>query len=183
MNGFGIYFKKFDLKKAEKFILDVISRIKEPDITSDLAEIERSASDPTTRFALINARLGQGKFRADLEDIWENSCAVLEIQTRELLRASHIKPWRNSDNNERLDKHNGLLLSAHLDALFDKGLISFDENETILIAEGDKEFKKSTITLNIKDLKLRKKPNEETCKYLAWHRENVFKKQLDLKPN
>jgi hypothetical protein len=31
------------------------------------------------------------------------------------LVASHIKPWRLSDNSERLDGNNSLLLSPHVD--------------------------------------------------------------------
>jgi putative restriction endonuclease len=62
---------------------------------------------PTTRDALVAARMGQGKFRADLETIWNGGCALCTLTRRELLRASHIKPWSASNNAERLDPYNG----------------------------------------------------------------------------
>lgn len=51
-----------------------------------------------------------------------------------MLRASHIRPWRDSSNGERLDPSNGLLLAAHLDALFDSHLITFDDSGNLLVA-------------------------------------------------
>ena len=51
-----------------------------------------------------------------------------------MLIASHIKKWADCTNNaERLDENNGLLLCAHHDALFDKHLITFDETSGNLI--------------------------------------------------
>jgi predicted restriction endonuclease len=49
------------------------------------------------------------------------------------LRASHIKPWRDASNDERLKGHNGLLLSPHIDHLFDQGYISFSPSEQLLV--------------------------------------------------
>ena len=60
---------------------------------------------------------------------------------REVLRASHIKPWKDCNNGERLDGDNGLLLVANIDALFDRGLISFGADGSIIrsksLSEGD----------------------------------------------
>jgi predicted restriction endonuclease len=53
---------------------------------------------------------------------------------REVLRASHVKAWRSSDDAERLDAANGLLLSAEIDALFDRGLLSFQDDGTMLLS-------------------------------------------------
>jgi HNH endonuclease len=73
---------------------------------------------PTHRFlveskALVESRLGQGRFRQDLLSLWSRQCAVTGLGVAELLRASHIKPWRSSDNVERLDQYNGVLLAPH----------------------------------------------------------------------
>jgi HNH endonuclease len=103
------------------------------DIPDDLSKIETEIANETTRVALIDARLGQGKFRDDLFELW-GGCAVSGCKVSELLRASHVKPWRKCTNKERLDPHNGLLLGAHLDALFDAGLISFDDNGSMLVS-------------------------------------------------
>jgi putative restriction endonuclease len=64
--------------------------------------------------------------------IWKGRCAVTGTNVAALLRASHIKPWRVSDNGERLDPENGLLLVANLDAAFDARLVSFRDEGTIL---------------------------------------------------
>lgn len=81
----------------------------------DVTRIEESDIPSTEKVALINARLGQGKFRKHLDMFWNESCAVTGCKIREVLRASHIKPWRECANKERLDPDNGLLLCAHLD--------------------------------------------------------------------
>jgi predicted restriction endonuclease len=61
-------------------------------------------------------------------------CAVTEVDDTALLVASHIKPWRDCSNSERLDPYNGFLLLPHLDHLFDKGFISFEDSGEILIS-------------------------------------------------
>ena len=50
------------------------------------------------------------------------------------LRASHIKPWKNSDDREKLDGANGLLLAPHVDHLFDRGFISFSGQGRLLVS-------------------------------------------------
>ena len=57
---------------------------------------------------------------------------MTRVRVRELLRASHIKPWSEATNAERLDPYNGLLLAAHVDALFDKNLISFADDGSLI---------------------------------------------------
>lgn len=63
-----------------------------------------STLTPTEKTQLINARVGQGRFRADLEQHWNGRCAVTGCAILATLRASHIKPWRDSSNAERLNK-------------------------------------------------------------------------------
>src|SRR5690606_7131377 len=89
---------------------------------------EDASIDVTTRERLTDARLGQGRFSADLISRFEGACAVTGCSFQPLLRASHIKPWSESTNAERLDPENGLLLTANLDALFDRFLISFSND-------------------------------------------------------
>lgn len=99
--------------------------------SADIAEIEnREDIPPTQKLALIQARVGQGKFRRDLIEVWggEVKCALTGIDLPELLIASHIKPWRASTDAERLDGCNGLLLAAHVDKLFDRYLLTFKSN-------------------------------------------------------
>lgn len=124
--------------------------------------------DETERETVIAARRGQGRFRKSLDSMWE-TCAVTGCANTALLRASHIKPWRDSDNRDRLFPYNGLLLAAHIDAAFDKGLISFDDDGCILIDKSRLSDEDSKVIgihprLKLRDIHEMHKP------YLAEHR-------------
>lgn len=84
---------------------------------------------------LVRQRVGQQAFRRAMLDYWGGACAVTGVAIPEVLRASHAKPWAECESNaERLDVFNGFLLSANLDALFDRFLISFDSGGQMLIS-------------------------------------------------
>lgn len=122
---------------------------------------------------MIKARRGQGLFRLRVEKL-EAKCRITGVSDKRFLIASHIKPWRLSDVTEKLDGNNGLLLSPHVDKLFDKGWISFLDNGTILY-ENDmvlEIFKKWGIDAdkNVGSF------NASQRNYLSFHRENIFKK-------
>lgn len=90
----------------------------------------------TERKYLSAARVGQGQFRKDLFEVFGGVCPVTGISNPELLIASHIKPWKACTNSERVDSENGILLSAMLDQLFDRGLISFSDSGIMLSHRG-----------------------------------------------
>lgn len=93
----------------------------------DLEALQKDASiTPTERLALTKARAGQGEYRRGLIRLWGGRCSVTHYGDVRLLIASHVKPWYLSDNAERLDPHNGLLLTPNLDKVFDAGFITFD---------------------------------------------------------
>ena len=75
-------------------------------------------------------RIGQDVFRSALMDYWNARCPLTGITDPALLRASHIVPWSDCDDAQRLDVHNGLLLSALWDAASDQGLVSFADDGT-----------------------------------------------------
>jgi hypothetical protein len=78
---------------------------------------------------LVVQRIGQNLFRDGLMAYWGGRCPLTGITDPELLRASHIKPWALCETDaERLDVHNGLLLSALWDAAFDRKLVTFDDD-------------------------------------------------------
>ena len=81
---------------------------------------------------LVIQRIGQDIFRDALIDYWGGRCPLTGISEPGLLRASHIVPWANCTDEQRLDVHNGLLLSALWDAAFDRGLISFADDGSVL---------------------------------------------------
>src|SRR5688572_27752801 len=78
---------------------------------------ELSVLSETERESVIKARIGQGIFRKQLLEMWEG-CAVTGVKLPQVLRASHIKPWRDSSNSERTNRYNGLLLLPQYDVLF-----------------------------------------------------------------
>lgn len=152
------------------FNLMAICRDSSQDISDDIARIEDESSPETTKRALIDARVGQGKFRNDLLELWEGRCAVTGCSVVEVLRASHVKPWRQSSNTERLDPHNGLSLGAHLDALFDAGLISFEDDGPMLISKRVTDADRKCLRLGGR---LRNNPSANLRKYLEHHRRYV----------
>lgn len=78
-------------------------------------------------------RVGQDIFRKSLLAYWDNRCPITGVTEPSLLRASHIVPWAECDDDaHRLDVHNGLLLSALWDAAFDAGKISFADDGAVL---------------------------------------------------
>jgi len=81
---------------------------------------------------MVIQRIGQDVFRGALVDYWGGRCPLTGITDPELLRASHIVPWAECSDDQRLDVHNGLLLSALWDAAFDKGLVSFADDGAVL---------------------------------------------------
>lgn len=102
-------------------------------LLSDLSQIENAASIPETqRIQLAKARVGQGLFRKRVM-LLDPRCRVTGIEDPRLLIASHIKPWKSSSNEERINGYNGIMLSPHIDALFDAHLISFEDDGAMLV--------------------------------------------------
>lgn len=100
-----------------------------------IEEIMQDTTIPETeRTAIVQSRIGQGQFRRQLMEKYHGSCIITGINHPKLLVASHIKPWAASDNRERLQVDNGLLLSATYDRLFDTGLITFDKTGKIYLS-------------------------------------------------
>lgn len=128
----------------------------------------------TEKEAVIKTRVGQGYFRDQLLKRWAG-CSVTKVTEPSILIASHIKPWKDCTTRaERLSPDNGLLLSPTLDKLFDRGLISFDENSrySILISKRLGAFQASEMYLP--NQRIRPHSNEGMRPYMKYHRENVF---------
>jgi len=89
----------------------------------------------TERQGLVTSRVGQGAYRKRIIHRWEYKCAVTGFDNLNILIASHIVPWAESTDIERLDVDNGLLLSPTYDALFDQHYISFENNGKIILSD------------------------------------------------
>lgn len=141
----------------------------------EVAKIEAEPPTITEALRLTKQRVGQNLYRKALMDYWGGACAVTGIHLPELLRASHAKPWADcATDAERLDVFNGFLLSAQIDALFDSGLITFDDNgELVTSPRLDPFHEKLLGVAGNPPLHLRWiSPNH--LPYLAWHRGHVF---------
>jgi putative restriction endonuclease len=126
----------------------------------------------TTADRTQKVRVGQQKFREGVIKLWGGRCAVTGVSDRRLLIASHIKSWRLSNDKERLDPGNGLLLEAGLDKLFDEGLIAFDDTGAIKISSQLSIVNRDALGLS-EDFRLLQVPDRVT-NYLKFHREYLF---------
>jgi len=179
----GIYLTEISNVFGE--LLVFLSRADLPSIQHELAPLSDEESDyeisleiearkltgDLEKIQLTKSRRGQGIFKANVRLI-EDHCRITGVSNIKHLRASHIKPWSHSNNQEKLDGFNGLLLSPHIDHLFDRGFISFMNTGRLLVSK----------ELNLKILEQWSiQPNQgvgkfskEQSKYLDYHRDEVF---------
>lgn len=160
--GNRMYSRAFDL------YLEFISENQENSF-NDIVDIIKSNKEGGEKEALISARLGQGRFKNSLIKKGEG-CAISGYLNKDLLIASHIKPWSKCDSFEKVDPDNGLLLLPNYDKLFDRGLISFDDDGRVLISE----FFTDAEIFGIKN-SLKIKLRDGNKKYMEFHRSKVFK--------
>lgn len=139
-------------------------------------EIEvKQAIGETQRQALILARRGQGLFKQRVSR-YERHCRITKVDHPTHLVASHIKPWRESDNEERLSAGNGLLLTPSIDHLFDRGFISFTDDGDVLVSPVADEVSLQRMGV------LTKKPpsvgrfSSDQKYFLEYHRREIFLK-------
>ncbi|NOT05833.1 MAG: hypothetical protein HOP27_14660 [Anaerolineales bacterium] len=132
---------------------------------------EYKALDKTEQEQIVVSRLGQGNFRRNVIRLW-GSCSVTGLQSVTLLRASHIKPWKDSNNQERLNPFNGLLLIPDYDFLFDRGYITFKNNGSVLISQKLSPFARKIF--DVDDALQLRNVFPENKEYLDFHRSEVF---------
>ncbi|CAD6547397.1 HNH endonuclease [Paraburkholderia sabiae] len=129
--------------------------------------------DDTERDAVIKARVGQGPYRDALFERW-GGCSVTNVKLKELLTASHIKPWSRCEvAKERVSVSNGLLLVPTLDRLFDRGYITFDDNFKICISSRLTDAQRVHLGID-RNMQLRIRHFDDLKPYLNWHRQEIF---------
>jgi len=134
---------------------------------------EDSALGETEKEALVLARRGQGLFRIRVQGV-ESRCRVTGVERPEHLRASHIKPWRDSTNDERLTGENGLLLTPSIDHLFDRGFISFEGDGRLLLSPvAHAESLRRMGVPTDRNVDVGRFTNSQ-ADFLAYHRDAVF---------
>jgi len=170
--GNFIWILRPELVEALSFVLPSVKTYRST-LFQELEQFKKESPSlqETTRETIVQSRIGQGQFRLSLIAYWQG-CSATGCSQIEILRASHIKPWRDCTNNERLNVYNGLLLLPNLDACFDIGIISFSDEGNILISS---QISDTTLAqLGIKrDMQLSKIEPEHKV-FLEYHRQRVF---------
>lgn len=162
----GTPYKIVSIQAVSKFS-DLSSDINVKDIEKDIENLEGD-----TRLSVIKARVHQSDFRRILLCKY-GKCCICGIDEKELLTASHIKPWTKSDSKEKVNGYNGLLLCPNHDKLFDSGFISFDNTGKILISKGLSV--KNRQLMNIRsDIQIDLPDGMQP--FMAYHREHIYKK-------
>lgn len=81
-------------------------------------------------------RVNHDLFVARLIKIWGRECALTGLKAPRLVQACHLVPWSDATYLEKVNGANGLPLCAHLHALLDSHLLSFDDGGHLLLAQG-----------------------------------------------
>lgn len=127
----------------------------------------------TEKKQIISARIGQGYFRRNL--VLEcDSCPLTLVNDSRLLVASHIKPWKISDNHERLNPKNGILLTPTYDKLFDNGLISFTNDRKLIVSPLLSDFNINRLNLS-QNMDVPALPVDGREIFLEYHRDIILK--------
>jgi len=159
---------KFFFKRAGAYVpVDADKLNLVADLTSE-SQYEIKLPNVTERSGLVTSRVGQGAYRKRIIHRWEYQCAVTGFNKLEVLIASHILPWKNATDEQRLDVDNGLLLSPTFDALFDRHLISFKNNGSIILSDRIDTDAYQKIGISGKE-RLRLDVNDGVKNYLEHH--------------
>ena len=143
--------------------------------------IEKRAVEKTETQRLTLVRTEQGNYRKAALALWDNKCAVTGVDEPGWLIASHIKPWRESTNEERVNPLNSLILTPNYDKLFDRGIISFspDNGKIILPRIHTHEMWRNLERMHIDDeVHLSHIPNGIE-QFLDYHNKRVFGYQIN----
>lgn len=151
--------------------INIISEEDEEKYIEDIDSILEKFKDVTEKERIVKARVGQELFKKKLL-VRSCQCAICGMNIKSLLRASHCKPWGKANHKERLDVNNGLLLCPNHDALFDTGLIAFEDNGKIIISS---QIEKDQYKLLNIDEHIRLEFINEQLQYIRYHRKEVFK--------
>ena len=145
----------------------------EKNYTQRIDSVESNISNIVGREkeAIVKIRVNQDKFRDGLISKYKGHCCLCGVNHKALLVASHIKPWAKSDNHEKLDLENGLLLCPNHDKLFDSGLISFGTDGKIMISSELSETNR--IFMNINE-QMKIEITENNAYYFKYHRDNIY---------
>jgi putative restriction endonuclease len=151
------------------------------------SEADAETAKETQALREVAVRVGQYKFARGVLDNSGHSCVFCgfspgpTLAGRGLLRASHIKPWRDADNTERVDVQNGLAACPTHDAAFDAGLLLVTDDLKIEISPilGPAMVTSASLAavfsapILAKSLLLPARADRPKAGFLEWHRIKV----------
>lgn len=140
-------------------------------VKSIVEEIDSLNLYGKSKEAVVKVRVNQGVFRDKLLQNF-SCCCLCGASNKNLLIASHIKPWNVCEPEEKLDGDNGFLMCPNHDRLFDQGWITFSDAGRIIIS--DSLLERDRIALNVRD-NMQISLTDKNKKYLQYHRNDVFK--------
>lgn len=146
-------------------------------LENDAENIDTTSESVTTKLAEVKVRVGQQFFRSAVLSAYSQRCCISGLTNPKLLVASHIVPWREDEQN-RLNPHNGLALSALHDKAFDLGLITIDDDYRVVVSNQsintkDAFFMSAVASFHGKSIALPEKFSPAS-QFLAFHREHIF---------
>lgn len=168
--------------EEERFLLNMLE-MPSSRFSSKIKELSQSWENVTDHEseteaqAVISRRKGQEKYRQLQIELWDGKCALTGVGVLSLLNGSHAKAWQYSNDMERLDPYNGFLFEARIDRLFDKYLISFEDDGRIMISKRLDPDTRNALGLD-ESLKL-KQVFPQNLPYLRYHRDK-FRKAEEL---
>jgi hypothetical protein len=172
-DGRTLHFWLLDLDLFCSTIKNVLTRsLGEIDNKLFISQINEIQSLPLLSFektALVKQRIGHSRFANEVKKSANKCCEVNPIIKQNLI-ASHIKPWAESIDDEKVDVNNGICLSPNFDGLFEKGLISFDSNGNILLQSLSNDEVSAYGLTGEESISVTDKKRI----YLQWHYENKF---------
>ncbi len=136
--------------------------------------IEDTSLTSTEKEVIVKARKGQGEYRKKLLEECP-FCPITIVSDDRLLIASHIKPWAKSEKHEKTDPKNGFMFTPTYDFLFDRGFITFTNNQEMIVSPWLSKMTCSKLNL-VNNKKYPLLPiDDKRAEYLEYHRSNIFK--------
>lgn len=174
--------KKYAEYEQELIADEIVARESNPsDISSKLLVHFDITIEGEDKLSLTKQRRGQEYFRRMILTNYGRRCALTGIDIPQLLLASHIIPWSDTQyKQQRLNPCNGICLSALYDKAFDKGLITFSPDDfTVQLSSALREYEPQEyfdrhfgcIIGRKLMLPTEYQPNRE---FLAYHKDKVF---------
>jgi len=145
------------------------------DDSSGFAEEQLSYDRPVIE-RIVSRPFREAAFAIGVKEAYANTCAMTGFNIingggRAEVQAAHIRPvaHRGSDSIR-----NGLALSGTIHWMFDRGLVSIDEDHTILIARN--RLPDTVMRMLRTDLLLPDRPDQRPhAHFLRYHRDRIFK--------